>query len=128
MWPSEQVLVNTNMETVTDLSNVLSLEFAALMMPWITILSSLVLAALVRDWVTSFVKGIKFKLWPNFNPGDKVILDDEEAVIVSIGMMTTVFSKIESEGIVWRYVPNERIPYLKLERVIQENVKKTKGE
>ena len=31
MWPSEQVLVNTNMETVTDLSNVLSLEFAALM-------------------------------------------------------------------------------------------------
>lgn len=113
------------MESVTDISNIVSMEFAALMMPWITILASLVLAALIRDWVTSFVKGIKFKLWPNFNPGDKVILDDEEAVIVSIGMMTTVFSKIDSEGIVWRYVPNERIPFLKLERVIQENVKKT---
>ena len=112
---------------VTDLTGLAALELGVLLMPWLTLLASLIFAALLRDFIVSLVKGIKFKLRPHFNPGDTVILDGEEAVIVSIGYMTTVFSKIGSDGMVWRYVPNERIPFLKLERVVQENVK-IKGE
>ena len=112
---------------VTDLTGFAALELGVLLMPWLTLVASLIFAALLKDLIVSFVKGIKFKLRPHFNPGDTVILDGEEAVIVSIGYVTTVFSKIGTDGMVWRYVPNERIPFLKLERVVQENVK-IKGE
>lgn len=108
---------------VTELTGIAAMELSTLLMPWVTLLATLIFAALLKDWIVSFVKGVKFRLAPNFNPGDSVILDGEEAVIVSIGYMTTVFSKIGSDGMVWRYVPNERIPYLKLERVVQENVR-----
>ena len=106
-----------------DLTELAAIELGVLLMPWLTLVASLIFAALLKDWIVSFVKGVKFRLAPNFNPGDTVILDGEEAVIVSIGYMTTVFSKIGTDGMVWRYVPNERIPYLKLERVVQENVR-----
>ena len=118
------------MNTV-DLTGLAALELSVLLMPWLTLVISLIFAALLKDWIVSFAKGIKFKLMPNFNPGDSVILDGEEAVIVSIGLTTTVFSKIGSDGMKWRYVPNERIPYLKLERIVQENVRlngRPKGE
>ena len=111
------------MDLMTDLTSGAALELGVLLMPWLTLLASLIFAALLRDFIVSLVKGIKFKLWPHFTPGDTVILDGEEAVIVSIGYMTTVFSNIGSDGMVWRYVPNERIPFLKLERVVQENVR-----
>jgi len=106
-----------------DITSLAALELGVLLMPWLTLVASLIVAALLKDWITSFAKGIKFKLMPDFNPGDSVILDGEEAVIVSIGITTTVFSKIGSDGMKWRYVPNERIPYLKLERIVQENVR-----
>jgi hypothetical protein len=108
---------------MNDLTGLAALELGVLLMPWLTLVASLIFAALLKDWITSFAKGIKFKLRPHFNPGDTVILDGEEAVIVSIGYMTTVFSKIGSDGMIWRYVPNERIPYLKLERIVQDNVR-----
>jgi hypothetical protein len=106
-----------------DITSLAALELGVLLMPWLTLVASLIFAALLKDWITSFAKGIKFKLMPDFNPGDSVILDGEEAVIVSIGITTTVFSKIGSDGMKWRYVPNERIPFLKLERIVQENVR-----
>ena len=83
---------------------------------------SCISALLVKDWVTSFVKGLKFKLNSAFNPGDIVILDDQEAVIISIGITRTVFEKVDKRGVVWRYVPNERLTYLKLEKVIRKDV------
>jgi hypothetical protein len=62
----------------------------------------------------------------SFQEGDKVILDGERALIVKIGLTQTVFGITKSNGewdgdYVWRYVPNERIPYLKLEKVVFDN-------
>ena len=107
---------------VEELTLATSLDITSFLMPWIAVLISIISALLVKDWVTSFVKGLKFKLNSAFNPGDIVILDDQEAVIISIGITRTVFEKVDKRGIVWRYVPNERLTYLKLEKVIRIDV------
>jgi hypothetical protein len=59
---------------------------------------------------------------PAFNEGDEVLLDGELAMIVKIGTRETVFGVYSDRGYTWRYVPNERIPYLKLEKVIKKDL------
>jgi hypothetical protein len=43
-------------------------------------------------------------------------------MIVKIGVSQTVFGVYSDRGYTWRYVPNERIPYLKLEKVIKKDL------
>ena len=57
-----------------------------------------------------------------FNEGDKVLLDGVDSVIVKIGLTTTVFGLYGEKGYTWRYVPNERIPTLKLEKIINPHL------
>jgi hypothetical protein len=59
---------------------------------------------------------------PAFNEGDEVLLDGELSMIVKIGTRETVFGVYSDRGYTWRYVPNERIPYLKLEKVINKEL------
>ena len=78
---------------------------------------------MLRDFVASLSKGLKFKMNSQFKEGDKVIIDGERGLIVKIGISQTVFGITKAVGefegdYVWRYVPNERIPFLKLEKVI----------
>ena len=54
--------------------------------------------------------------------GDKVKLDGEEAVVIKIGMTTSVFGVTAKDGYTWRYVPNQRIDYLKLEKIIDKDL------
>ena len=101
----------------------LSTNLTDLMLPWVAVLMSAIIAFMLKDFVTSFSKGIKFKFNPQFREGDKVILDGERALIVKIGVTETVFGVTKRSGefdgdYVWRYVPNERISFLKLEKVI----------
>ena len=101
----------------------LSSDLTELILPWVAVLMSAIIAFMLKDFVSSFSKGMKFKFNPQFREGDKVILDGERALIVKIGMTETVFGVTKSSGefdgdYVWRYVPNERISYLKLEKVI----------
>ena len=101
----------------------LSTNLTDLMLPWVAVLMSAIIAFMLKDFVTSFSKGIKFKFNPQFREGDKVILDGERALIVKIGVTETVFGVTKNSGefdgdYVWRYVPNERISFLKLEKVI----------
>ena len=91
-------------------------------MPWITVLVSLIVAVWLKDYATSIAKGLKFKMNPAFNEGDEVLLDGELAMIVKIGTRETVFGVYSARGYTWRYVPNERIPYLKLEKVIKKDL------
>jgi len=42
-------------------------------------------------------------------------------------LTTTVFESIRDEGLIWRYVPNEKIQSLKLEKVIRTDVRETNG-
>ena len=107
---------------IKELTLATGLDITSFLMPWLTVLISIILALLIKDWTTSLAKGLKFKMNSDFNPGDIVLLDGEEAVIITIGVTKTVFEKVNDRGIVWRYVPNERLLYLKLEKVIRSDV------
>ena len=111
----------------------LSLQMTDVLMPWIAVLISIMIAIWFKDWATKLAKGIAFKLNPQFKEGDKVILDGERALIVKIGLTQTVFGIEKDSGqfrgdYVWRYVPNERLSYLKLEKVVRSDVHKDTSE
>ena len=69
----------------------LGLDVTDLLMPWISVLISLLVAIWMKDYATSLAKGLKFKMNPAFNEGDEVLLDGELAMIVKIGTRETVF-------------------------------------
>jgi hypothetical protein len=100
------------------------IEIAELLMPWIAVLVSLIAAFWLKDFVANLVTGLKFKMSSAFNEGDTVILDGHEATIVRIGINQTVFGLYTDNGYTWRYIQNTRIPYCKLEKVINEEVHK----
>ena len=102
--------------------NSLSMDLTGMLLPWITVLLSLIIAIWFKDFATGLAKGLKFKFDPAFNEGDEVLLDGELAMIVKIGARQTVFGVYSERGYTWRYVPNERIPYLKLEKVIKKDL------
>ena len=104
----------------------LSNQLSELITPFIVALLMLVISLWFKDFATKIAKGLAFSLNKSFQEGDKVILDGERALIVKIGLTQTVFGITKSNGewdgdYVWRYVPNERIPYLKLEKVVFDN-------
>ena len=106
----------------TDLTNQLS----ELITPFIVALLMLVVSLWFKDFATKIAKGLSFSMNKSFQEGDKVIQDGERALIVKVGLTQTVFGITKSNGewdgdYVWRYVPNERIPYLKLEKVVFDN-------
>lgn len=102
--------------------NSLSMDLTGMLLPWIAVLISLVVAIWFKDFATGLAKGLKFKFDPAFNEGDEVLLDGELAMIVKIGARQTVFGVYSDRGYTWRYVPNERIPFLKLEKVIKKDL------
>ena len=71
---------------------------------------------------TSLAKGLKFKQNPLFNEGDKVLLEGQDAIIVKIGLRSTVFGLYTDRGYTWRVIANERLEYVKLEKIIDTNV------
>ena len=91
-------------------------------LPWIGILISLIVAIWIKDFATSLAKGFKFQMNKAFNEGDKVLLEGNEAVIIKIGISETVFGVYSEKGYIWRYVPNERIVMLKLEKIINSDL------
>ena len=100
----------------------LSMEFSDLLLPFFCVLISLIVAICFKDFATGLAKGLKFKTNPAFQEGHEVLLDGELAMIVKIGMTETVFGVYSDRGYTWRYVPNERIPMLKLEKVIKKEL------
>ena len=91
------------------------------MIPIVKVLMAGIIAMWVKDFLSSAAKGIAFFLNRSFGEGDKVKIDDSDAIIVKIGLTQTVFSIIKDDGdYVWRYVPNEMIHLLKLEKVIYD--------
>ena len=99
-----------------------TVQLTNFLLPWIGILISAIIAIMFKDWATSLAKGLEFKWNPAFNEGDTIILDGQEGMIIKIGARETVFSVYSDSGLVWRYVPNERIVFLKLEKVMNPNL------
>ena len=108
--------------------NSLSGDLTTLILPWIAVLVSAIIAFMLKDFVTNFAKGMAFQMNRAFNEGDKVILDGSDAIIVKVGIKQTVFGVFSDKGYTWRYVPNERIPFLKLEKVVDPELHKDSEE
>ena len=109
--------------TITSLSELISSGLSE----YITLFIALMISFWLKDFIAAFVKGFMFRLNPTFQEGDKVILDHERALIVKIGITQTVFGVRKTvDGkkgeYCWRYVPNDRISFLKLEKVIYGNL------
>ena len=99
-----------------------TIELSAYYVEFIGFLLTLIVGLSIRDAATSFVKGAKFRFNPAFKEGDKVILDGNPALIVKIGLSETVFCVYGEEGYTWRYVPNTRIEFLKLEKIVDPDL------
>ena len=109
-------------------NQVLSPELAAIqitdiILPYVGMVLIIIFGFMIKDYATKMSKGIAFSLNKQFKEGDHVLLDGERALIVKIGLTQTVFGITKSNGefdgdYVWRYVPNVRIDYLKLEKII----------
>ncbi len=95
-----------------------ALKLTQLLVPWIAILFSIMIAFWLKDFAQNFLVGFKFRMSRAFNEGDKVLLEGNDAIVVKIGIRDTVFGVYSDKGYTWRYVPNVRIPYLKLEKII----------
>ena len=61
--------------------NTLSMDLSNMLLPWIAVLVSLVIAIWVKDFATALAKGLRFKFDPAFNEGEEVLLDGELAMI-----------------------------------------------
>ena len=59
---------------------------------------------------------------PSFKEGDKVILDGQVAMIIKIGFTQTVFGVYSEDGYTWRYIPNQKIDSIKLEKVVDQDL------
>ena len=98
------------------------LELTNLIMPFVSALLLLVITLWFKDFAVKIAKGMAFKMDKAFNEGDSVIFEGQDSVIVKIGLTTTVFGLYGDRGYTWRYVPNERISSLKLEKVINKDL------
>ena len=99
-----------------------AMKLTELLLPWISVLLSIMIAFWLKDFAQNFMIGLKFRMNTAFNEGDKVILDGHDAIIVKIGMRDTVFGVYSDRGYTWRYVPNVKIPNLKLEKIINSEL------
>ena len=109
------------MESFNQLEE-MGLEITHLLLPWISVLISIVFVFWFKDFATSLAKGLKFRNNPLFNEGDKVLLEDQDAIIMKIGLRSTVFGLYTERGYTWRVIANERLEYVKLEKIIDSNV------
>ena len=103
--------------------NMAALEITELLLPYIGMVMIVIIGFMIKDFATKMSKGIAFSMNKQFQEGDHVLLDGERALIVKIGMTQTVFGIQKTNGefdgdYIWRYVPNERIDYLKLEKIV----------
>ena len=106
--------------------NTAALELTEFLLPYIGMVVIVIVGFMIKDFATKLSKGIAFSMNSQFQEGDKVILDGERALIVKIGITQTVFGVTKTSGefdgdYVWRYVPNERIDTLKLEKVVLDH-------
>jgi|TARA_R110001606_G_scaffold15063_4_gene62429 hypothetical protein len=110
------------MDAIETSSMILSLE--NYMNPLLTLLVSGVIALWFKDMVGDIVASIRWKMKPGFEPGHVVILEGEEATIISIGLRETIFEIDNGRGKVWRYIENKRMPMMRLEKVIVKSKSK----
>ena len=107
---------------MNELLNSEILNIQNLLGTWAAIIGSIIVGMWIKDWSTGFAKGARFRMSKSFNEGDKVLLEGKPALIIKIGFTETVFGIYNEDGYTWRYVQNERIPFLKLEKIVDKDL------
>ena len=107
--------------------NTAAMEITEFLLPYIGMVMIVIIGFMIKDFATKLSKGIAFSLNKQFQEGDKVLIDGERALIVKIGITQSVFGISKSNGAfdgdyVWRYVPNEKIENLKIEKIIFDHL------
>lgn len=103
-------------QTISEIAN----NFSVWLMPVIVAALSVIILLLLKDGLASIAKGIKFMMNPAFKEGDAIYLDGVRATIVKVGLFRTVFGLYNEHGeYCWRYVANERISMLRIEKIIR---------
>ena len=107
--------------------NAAALEVTEFLLPYIGMVMIVIIGFMIKDFATKLSKGIAFSMNKQFQEGDKVLIDGERALIVKIGITQSVFGISKSNGefdgdYVWRYVPNEKIENLKIEKIIFDHL------
>ena len=106
--------------------NAAAVEITQFLLPYIGMVMIVIIGFMIKDFATKFSKGLAFQMNKQFQEGDHVLIDGERALIVKIGITQTVFGVTKSHGdfdgdYVWRYVPNERIEFIKIEKIILDH-------
>ena len=117
----KEIGITNLMDALTP--NAAAVEITEFLLPYIGMVMIVIIGFMIKDFATKFSKGLAFQLNKQFQEGDHVLIDGERALIVKIGISQTVFGVTKSGGeldgdYVWRYVPNERIDFLKIEKII----------
>ena len=76
----------------------------------------------IKDAIGSFLEGMKFRNNKHFKEGDKVLLEGQQAMIITIGWRQSVFGVYGKDGYTWRFIPNKRIESLKLEKIVDPDL------
>lgn len=100
----------------------LGMHLTDLIVPWMAILISIAAAFWFKEFAQNLVAGMSFKWGGNFREGDQVILDGHDAMIIKIGMKETVFGRYTENGYTWQYVPNEKLEFHKLEKIVHRDL------
>lgn len=116
------IVINNNMTPKIPSIYAISDQLTGLVTPAIGAVLVVAIGLLLKDFAMKMAKGWAFKFSKAFNEGEQVILDGEEAVIVKIGLTETIFGIYSERGYTWRYVPNERIVFLRLEKIINKDL------
>ena len=72
--------------------------------------------------IGAFMEGMKFRTNKHFKEGDKVLLEGQQAMIISIGWRQSVFGVYGETGYTWRFIPNKKIESLKLEKIVDPDL------
>ena len=112
------------MQQITEIDVFASFAMHAteLLVPWTVILISAMAALAFKDFASNLMAGIAFRYSSPFKEGDHVIIDDNDAMVIKVGITETVFGRYSDRGYTWRYVPNNQIHSIKIEKLIRQDL------
>ena len=99
--------------------NEISIDLVEMIAPLLALTVSIGVGLWAKDALDALIKGLTFRADTAIEEGCEVYIDGDKATIIKIGVFKTTFQITNGRGVTWRYVPNKRIEYLKIEKVIQ---------
>lgn len=119
MLKPEQASTKKKMNEIANI-NQMSIDMVALIAPLLALTVSIGIGLWVKDSMDAFIKGLTFRMATAFEEGSFVYIDGEPATIIKIGFFRTTFQINNGRGVTWRFVPNKRIEFLKIEKVVNQ--------